>query len=124
MPHPSKDQSIPIFTSSSLAAVYTCALTPLCQHGLKVRVDWPGAVGRRGREDASCFHPGTWFIGLQGIKVNKGSKDQVFCLLHPSPPSPGDQDPLREKLLRPGGDTEANHLEKSGNFWDSVSSQD
>lgn len=78
MAHPSKDQSVLIFTSPSLAALYTYALTAL-PTGPKSQGGFGGGVG------ASCFHPGTWVIGLQGIKVNKGSKDQVFSLLPLTP---------------------------------------
>lgn len=83
MPRPSKDQSVPMFTSSS-AALYTCALFPLLLG--------PESQGRFRRWGASCFHPGIWLIGLQGIKVKKGSKDQIFYLFLPKPPSPGDQE--------------------------------
>jgi len=56
----------------------------LCQQGLKVRVDLGGG-------EPHVFTQ-AWLIGLQGIKVNKGSKDQVFYLPPTPPPSPGDQE--------------------------------
>lgn len=113
----SKDQSIPIFTSSSSAAG---ALIPFCQQGLRLRCTW----GCMRQQNSSCFYPVTWFIGLQGMKVNKGRKTKS-SLCFPLP-SHGTQElrPPQGKVAGTRGQHSANRLEKLGKLWDSGTSQD
>ena len=89
MPHPSKDQSIPIFTSSSLATVDSCASFLFANRAR--RPGWIlGDEGGGGRmPHASTQAPG--FIGLQGINVNKGreAKSSICSPLTPVPWRPG-----------------------------------
>lgn len=113
----SKDQSIPVFTSPSLAA---CSLIPLCQQGLRLQCTW----GCMRQQNSSCFYPGTCFFGLQGMEVNKERKTKssvCFPL-----PSHGNQElrPSQGEVAGTRGRHSANRLEKLGKLRDSGSSQD
>lgn len=126
MPYPSKDQSIPIFTRLLL----TCCVDLCPPSSLPTGPEGQGGSacggGSRGREGASCFYSGTWFIGLQGMKVNKGrkTKSSISSPLNSHPLETRSRVPYREKLVGHEGDTQAKHLEKLGSLWASGSSQD
>lgn len=107
MSHLSKDRSIPIFTSSSLAV---CALIPLCQQGLRLGCIW----GCMRQQNSSCFY---W---APGDEREQGVEDQILCLLPPSIPwKPGAEAPsgrscwdLRETFSKPIG-----KIRKTLGFW-------
>lgn len=84
----------------------------------------PVYLGVMRQQNSSCFYPGTWFIGLQGMKVDKGRKTKssvCFPL-----PSHGNQElrPPQGEVAGTRGRHSANRLEQLGKLWDSGTSQD
>lgn len=80
-----------------------------------------GLWGGGARIPNASFYSNMWFIGLQGIKVNKGRKTKSFTCspLTPTPQRPGTESPsgrscwdLRETLSKLNG-----KFRKTSGFW-------